>query len=1052
MEVFQQFQFNYISIPVFLTSILFLFLIILSRKKDSYFGEKYFFYLLLSCFWYTFIYGFEMISTSLEYILLFFKLEFFGAVFITPLLLSFILKYTKNEKYLTKINKAILFGPAFISIILILTNEYHHLYYKSFDVIKNDYFYAISFIPGIYHWIYGTYTALLVVIANTLLFRTLLFVPNTYSKQVIIFLIATLVPWSTHVLELLDLYNFQIDLVPFALAISASLTYWGLFNLKIFKSTPIAFEHIFNELNDGIIILDPLGDVITQNKVASKFLKIKPPISSVKILQEYPYLKPFLDVQSTTDPLELTIEMGQTLLIKREKTIDPTSHRNMIHYIMIRDVTVEKKSAELIKSNELMLKMANESLLRNERMLKSITMATKELLSNPDFAIATQKAITILGEGANVDRAYLFENSIGEGGKVFSSQRFEWSAMGVPPEINNPELQNIPMEFYGEAVAFLEQNRIYQAIVSKINDEDLRSLLVGQDIKSILLIPIFINQRFWGYVGFDDCTYEKEWSEAEAALLLSFADSISNALERKNLEQNLLKSMQQAREANMAKSEFLANMSHEIRTPLNGVIGFSDLLIRTRLDETQRSYLKSITQSGNILLELINDILDFSKIEAGKLELSPIRLSLREVAKESLNVIKPLADAKNIKLILSLDLKLPETVILDLIRIKQILINLLSNAIKFTEEGEVELSIQVNTINSNIQKTNINFSVRDTGIGVSKEKEKIIFEAFAQEDNSTTRKYGGTGLGLSICNKLLELMDSKLELETELSKGSKFYFALDVPYELGEYELEHEKNIEKTNPAESNLLASVTRTFLLVDDNAVNMLLAKTIVRSIIPNAAIYEAKNGLEAVNMYKTYRPEMIFMDIQMPEMSGYEATKEIRALEKTEKSERVPIIALTAGTVKGEYGRCIEAGMDDYLSKPILVSDISEKLFKYLKAENTIPENQYESKFEEYKKTDPEFFKELIEVSRENINLLHSALLYHVEEKNLIKLKQTGHAIKGIALNLDLKRLVHLANDVEKLKELPANDAKSFFEEIDKEIGIIIRRLDQEITELE
>ncbi|SNS09569.1 Signal transduction histidine kinase [Belliella buryatensis] len=1041
----EQFQFNLISIPVFITSILFLFLIILSRKKTNEYGEQYFTYLLISCFLYAILYGLEIISTSKPYIVNFYKLEFLGGVFITPLLLAFALKYTGNGKFLNTFGKTLLFGSAIVFLGLLFTNDFHLLFYKGFDINSQEYFTSISFDPGVVHWLYGIYNIILVIITNILLIRMLLFVPDAFSKQVTVILMATLIPWLTHILDLFEFYETPLDLVPFSLALSAVFMYWGLFKLGLLKSMPIAFEKIFNELSDGVIILDKSGEIITHNKTALKLLKLQEPLTKSTLLSDWPGTSSYLDIKNQASPSELHPHNGQTLLISRESAAEHGYGDDPIHYIMLRDISAEKKTQVILKSNEQKLQKANANLLRNERMLKSIALATKELLSNRDFSIATQKAVTILGEGAGVDRAYLFENSQDEEGNLYSSQRFEWSASGVPPEINNPDLQGLPMNLYGEAVDFLQDNKIYQTIVSQLKDIELKSLLEGQEIKSILLIPIFVGENFWGYVGFDDCTYEKVWSDAEAALLLSFADSISNAIERKTLEQNLFKSMQQAKEASIAKSEFLANMSHEIRTPLNGVIGFSDLLMRTSLDQTQRNYLKSITQSGNLLLDLINDILDFSKIEAGKLELSPIKLNLKELAEETLTVIKPLAEEKNLKLLLSLDLKLPQIVLLDITRIKQILMNLLSNAVKFTKEGEIELSIQAKSIDLKSQQANLIFAVKDTGIGISKEKEKIIFEAFAQEDSSTTRKYGGTGLGLTICNKLLELMDSKLELETKLGEGSRFYFTINAPFENLDG-LELPSKTEEERPIEEDLLTVKNRKILLVDDNPVNMLLAKTIVRNLIPSAAIYEAKNGLEAVELFKIYKPEIVFMDIQMPEMSGYEATQAIRAFEIGKKT---PIIALTAGTVKGEHERCLEAGMDDYLSKPILVSDISEKLYQYL--DNKVEETVFVSKFDEYKSTDPDFFKELIVVSKENLTKLQEQIDINISEKSLNKIKQTAHAIRGIALNLDLKKLSEIAGEIEKIKELSVEENLMLFKQLEEEINQILQKLEKEINEI-
>ncbi|MCH7401336.1 histidine kinase N-terminal 7TM domain-containing protein [Belliella kenyensis] len=1040
-----QLQFNLLSVPVFITSILFLFLIILSKKDGNEYGEKYFNYLMIACFSYSILYGFEIISTSKIYIIWIFKLEFIGGVLLTPLVLAFVLKYSGNEKYLNKFGKIIVFGFPVIFLATLFTNQYHGMFYKSFDIIEHPSFYSISFVPGPIHWIYGIYNIIIVIISNILLIRMLLYVPNAFSKQVLIILLATLIPWFTHILDLFEIVETHLDLVPFSLALSAIFMYWGLFRLNLLKSMPIGFEKIFNELNDGIIILDYEGSVITHNKTAGSLFQLKGSLNKNSVISKWPQLSSLFDTSKVPNDIELQTEKKQTLVLKRESTFGDSSESERIFYLKIRDITGEKVTQDILQANEWKLQKANADLRRNEQMLKSIAQATKELLSNSDFSTATQNAITIIGKGSSVDRAYLFENSEDDFGNIYSSQRFEWSTDDVPAEINNPELQNLPMDIYGDAVLFLAENKIYQAIVSQLEDEDIKKLLESQKIKSILLIPIFVEDYFWGYVGFDDCKNERIWSEAEAALLLSFADSISNAIERKNLEQNLVQSMQKAKEASVAKSEFLANMSHEIRTPLNGVIGFSDLLMRTSLDQTQRNYLKSITQSGNLLLELINDILDFSKIEAGKLELNPVELNLKELAEESMTVIKPQVEEKNLKLILSLDQELPKYVLLDIIRIKQILMNLLSNAVKFTEKGEIELAIQVNELDQRSQTVSLTFIVKDSGIGISKEKEKVIFDAFAQEDSSTTRKYGGTGLGLTICNKLLELMDSRLELETQVGMGSKFYFTIQAVVKESEMIIHDDRSIQHELSVDTGFLKNKSFKILLADDNPVNMLLAKTIVRNVVPSASISEARNGLEAVELFKLHKPDLIFMDIQMPEMSGYEATQEIRRIEKDTKT---PIIALTAGTVKGEYERCLEAGMDDYLSKPILVSDISAMLGKYLFNKEEILTPKYETKFEEYKHTDPEFFSELVLVSHENLKKLQKELIDYSKGNNIIRIKQTAHSLKGIALNLELNKLIGLSESLERIKDIHDLDHNNILYDTIAEIGSILEKLQKEI----
>lgn len=1041
-----QFYLNPFAIPVFFTAIVFLFLLKISRSKDLNPSDGYFSLLMLGCFFYSFFYAVELLGANVETIRLFYYLEFIGGVFVAPFLFLFVLKYTDQTKLINRFLELILLAVSGFFLTMVLTNEWHGLFYDNVSAEDNSYFLAVRLEKGVFHWLYASYNSLLIIAANILLIRMLFSVPDLYKGQVLIMLFGTLIPWLAYVLVVFGNYPFGLDPVPFFLAVSALVLFWALYKYRLFRTNPIAFKTIFENISDGIVIFDRVGDVVALNLTAKKFfqdLGSQNPTNKSDLETYYGGFGDLVDGSKTTIEIENKITRSFFVAYLRNINGDQ-SDADYFQYLIIRDISEQKATENLIKANEEKMQNVNMELLRKEKMLTSIAFATKELLSNQDFEIATQKAVTLIGDGAGADRAYLFENRIEENGNILSSQRFEWSALGVPPEINNPNLSDLPIGMFGEKVVgnFL-QNNSFHGIVSQMDeDPELKELLQSQDILSILLIPIYVEDHFWGFVGFDDCTNEHVWSDAETALLISFADSISNAIERKNMEKNLIYSMEQAKEASVAKSEFLANMSHEIRTPLNGVIGFSDLLMKTHLQDNQKGYVKSIIQSGNLLLGLINDILDFSKIEAGKLELSQEWINLQDIAAETLKIIQPVADEKNLLLKLNVDANVPKYVQGDLTRIKQILINLLSNAAKFTHKGSIGLEVSLDPQQSDTGRKALIFAVQDTGIGISKEKLQTIFEAFAQEDTSTTRKYGGTGLGLTICSKLLELMNSKLELQTEVGKGSMFYFTLELPYaeEIEEPALAaaYDGNIQE-HEEKVSLASKGAYKVLLVDDNPVNMLLAKSIVKKLLPSSEISEAYNGAEAVKQYKREIPDIIFMDIQMPEVSGYEATRQIRLLEK---DRHTPVVALTAGTVKGEYDRCIEAGMDDYLSKPVLVSDIAGMIEKYLGSQPIDEPNEaISSKFDEYKKSDPEFFRELVEVSITNITKLKSTLQSHFDQGDLKGVKQTGHALKGVGLNLDFQGLVQTAGETERLTEINTSAATLVKATIDEANRILV-----------
>jgi PAS domain S-box-containing protein len=690
------------------------------------------------------------------------------------------------------------------------------------------------------------------------------------------------------------------------------------------------FQHIINNSSDAIHVTTEDGRLFYINHMASRQLGIDQKDITKHFIHENPHVP--INIKSWQKYLK-KVKMADYIVLEGEN-IDPADGRTFPVEHTIKYLNIDDRGFIIGNSRDITERKKNQQDLTYYSKMQDLLIKVSSSYVNIDFNqtdTTINNSLMELGTFVHADRAYIFDY---DWEKVICNNTYEWCAKGIIPQID--ELQEIPMDMMFDWVVSHKTGKIVSIpdVLALPEDDPQRLILEPQDVKSLIAFPMMDGENCIGFVGFDSVLSHHSYSDKEQSLLQIYAQMLVNIknrmkayfesqkyseqLEAKNIELDL--ALSRAEAASRAKSEFLANMSHEIRTPMNSIMGFSEVLLNTSTHPKQKRYLKTILDSGSTLLSLINDMLDLSKIEAGFMEISPGPTDIAVLIGEMKQIFIQKVAEKNIEFHINVSADFPGTIIIDEIRLRQILLNLIGNAVKFTDMGFIK--VEANLIRYHDSLVDFEIAVSDTGIGIPLDEQQRIFESFTQLSGQDTRQYGGTGLGLTISKRLCELMGGQIRIESEPKKGSRFSLTFHK-VKFTSHKVQDQAYYHWDEQSMNFKGASV----LIVDDIESNRSLIQSYLEKC--NLKTHEAQNGQEGIEMSRILVPDIILMDIRMPGLNGYKSTE---AIKRDPKTAHIPIVAITASTLDCEKSRILKL-FDGYLRKPIQKKSLMLELMKYI-----------------------------------------------------------------------------------------------------------------------